>query len=301
VSAPPYRLLALDIDGTLLGSDKQISPRVRAAVDAARGAGVHLVLVTGRRYPAARRVARDLGGEIDLVLHNGALIVEAGSSAAHERLPRTPDGAAVVRCIPLARDTAREAVREGLRHGADPVVHCGPQGEGRLLVQGIAPSNTLLVYYLDKSHPDVFTVDDLDTALDEDPLQVMFGGSMADMAAVLPPLTARLGERARIERTVYPAMGVGILDVLAPEVGKAEALRFLQERWGVSARETLAVGDNWNDHEMLEAAGLGFVMGNADPEMLRLGLPVLPSNDEDGVALAVERHILHLPLPAPHK
>jgi hypothetical protein len=159
-------------------------------------------------------------------------------------------------------------------------------------VQGIAPSNTLLVYYLDKSHPDVFTVNDLATELAEDPLQVMFGGSMAEMAAVLAPLTACLGAHARIERTVYPAMGVGILDVLSPEVGKAEALRFLQDRWGVTAGETLAVGDNWNDHEMLEAAGLGLVMGNADPEMLRLGLPVLPTNDEDGVALAVERYIL---------
>ena len=294
MSALPYRLLALDIDGTLLGSDKQISPRVRAAVDAARESGVHLVLVTGRRYPAARRVARDLGGEIDLVLHNGALIVEAGSRA-DRTLPRTPDGAAVVRCRPLLRETALLAIREGLRLGADPVVHCGPLGEGRLLVQGIAPSNTLLVYYLDKSHPDVFIVPDLEAALAEDPLQVMFGGAMDEMAGVLPPLLARLGPRARIERTVYPAMGVGILDVLSPDVGKAEALRFLQERWGVTAGETLAVGDNWNDHEMLEAAGLGLVMGNADPEMLRLGLPVLPTNDEDGVALAVERHILLLP------
>ena len=60
----------------------------------------------------------------------------------------------------------------------------------------------------------------------------------------------------------------------------------------MAAEETLAIGDNWNDHEMLEAAGLGLVMGNADPEMLRLGLGVLPTNDEDGVAVAIEREIL---------
>src|SRR5712691_1244426 len=82
-----------------------------------------------------------------------------------------------------------------------------------------------------------------------------------------------------IERTLYPHVGVGILDVLEPTVGKAEAVGFLQERWGVGAAETLAIGDNWNDHEMLAGAGLGFVMGNADPDLRALGLPVLPTND----------------------
>jgi len=80
--------------------------------------------------------------------------------------------------------------------------------------------------------------------------------------------------------------------VLDPGVGKADALAFLQRRWSILAAETLAIGDNWNDHEMLERAGLGLVMGNADPQMLALGLPVLPTNDEDGVAIAVERYLL---------
>jgi hydroxymethylpyrimidine pyrophosphatase-like HAD family hydrolase len=172
------------------------------------------------------------------------------------------------------------------------VVHSGHRGEGRLLVQGIAPSNTLLVYYLDKSHPDVFTFDDLEAAVTEDPMQVMFGGAMDDMAALLPHLSRGLGASASIERTVYPDHGVGILDVLEPSVGKAEALAFLQARWGISAAETLAIGDNWNDHEMLEQAGRGLVMGNADPAMRALGLEVLPTNDEDGVAIALERYVL---------
>jgi hypothetical protein len=277
VSARAFRLLALDIDGTLLRSDKSVSPRTRAALDAARAAGTHLVLVTGRRYPAARRVADMIGGRLDLVLHNGALIFENG---------------AVLRRIPLPRTAARAAVRLGRARRADPVVHCGLDGEGRLLVEGVEPSNTLLVYYLDKSHPDVVTVPDLEAALDEDPLQVMFGGSIADMAALLPHLEEGLGATARIDRTVYPEIGVGILDVLEPSVGKAEAVGFLQRRWGVGAAETMAVGDNWNDRDMLHEAGLGLVMGNADPELRALGLPVIPTNDEDGVAIAIEHHIL---------
>lgn len=275
---PGYRLLALDIDGTLLRSDKTVSPRTLLALAAAQRAGLRVVLVTGRRYPAARRVAAQLPCEVDLVLHNGALIVE---------------GEAVVRCRTLDAEVARLAVRVGRAAGADPVVHCGRAGEGLLVVQaGMAPSNTLLAYYLDRSHPDVRTVADLESALHEDPVQVMFGGGLQEMAALRARLTESLEGRARIERTVYPRLGVSLLDVLDPAVGKAEALAFLQARFGVAAAETVAIGDNWNDHEMLSGAGLGLVMGNADPEMLALGLPVLPSNDEDGVALAIERHVL---------
>jgi hydroxymethylpyrimidine pyrophosphatase-like HAD family hydrolase len=272
-----FRLLALDIDGTLLASDRAVSPRTRAAVAAARAAGVRVVLVTGRRHPSARRVAEQLGGEVPLVLHNGALIVEGGE---------------VLRCRPLARETAREAIRVGRACGADPVVHAGQRGEGRLLAGGISPSNTLLAYYLDRSTPDVVTVPDLASALEEDPIQVMFGGDIGEMDALLPRLTDGLRGAARIERTVYLSRGVGILDVVAADVGKAEAVAFLERRWGLAAAQTLAIGDNWNDHEMLERAGLGLVMGNADPGMLRLGLPVLPTNDEDGVAVAIERHVL---------
>jgi Cof subfamily protein (haloacid dehalogenase superfamily) len=275
--SPAFRLLALDIDGTLLRSDKTISARTLAALDAARARGAHLVLVTGRRYPAARRVAETIGGRLDLVLHNGALIFENGEVLRRRLLPR---------------ETARKAVRAGRARGADPVVHCGAGGEGRLLVEGIAPSNTLLVYYLDKSNPDVVTVPDLEAALAEDPLQVMFGGGIPEMTALIPHLQGALGASAKIERTLYPHVGVGILDVLEPTVGKAEAVSFLQDRWGVGAAQTLAIGDNWNDHEMLAEAGLGFVMGNADPELCALGLPVLPTNDEDGVAVAIERHVL---------
>jgi hypothetical protein len=271
------RLLALDIDGTLLRSDKTISARTHEALRAARKAGVHVVLVTGRRYPAARRVARELGDDVPLVLHNGALVVEDGH---------------VLRCRPLPLATARRAIRLGREKGADPVAHCGHQGEGRLLVEAMGASNTLLAYYLDRSHPDVRKVDDLERDLVEDPVQVMFGGAAALMTGLLAHLAAELAEAVRIERTFYPAQGVGILDVLAPGVGKAEALVYLQERWRVSASETLAIGDNWNDREMLARAGRGLLMGNADPELLRLGLPVLPTNDEDGVAIAIEKYVL---------
>jgi hydroxymethylpyrimidine pyrophosphatase-like HAD family hydrolase len=275
VSAPRrVRLVALDIDGTLLRSDKTISPRTRAAIENVRAQGVRVVLVTGRRHPSARRVAADLGGEVPLVLHNGALVVEGG---------------AVVRCRALPGAAARLAIGTGRASGAEPVLHCGALGEGWLLVDAAARPSGLVGYYLERAGEEVRVVPDLLQAIaGEETIQVMFGGVRAEMEALGPALAAELRDAARIERTVYPATGVVLLDVLHPAVGKAEALSFLQERWGIGAPETLAIGDNWNDREMIEAAGLGFVMGNAPEEMLALGLPVLPTNDEDGVARAIE-------------
>jgi Cof subfamily protein (haloacid dehalogenase superfamily) len=281
VAPPRIRLVALDIDGTLLRGDKTVSPRTRLALERARAAGVRLALVTGRRHPSARRVAEDLGGRVPLVLHNGALVVEDGS---------------VLRCRPLPRAAALRAIAAGRAEGAEPVLHCGAAGEGWLLVDAEARPSGLVGYYLERSRAEMRVVPDLVAAVDaEEPIQVMFGGERAPMETLRAALAAALADEARIERTVYPATGMVLLDVLHPAVGKAEALGFLQERWGIAPSETLAIGDNWNDREMVEKAGLGFVMGNADPELLTLGLPVLPTNEEDGVARAIEEHVLGVP------
>jgi Cof subfamily protein (haloacid dehalogenase superfamily) len=275
---PRVRLLALDIDGTLLRSDKSLGERTRAVLERARERGVRVVLVTGRRYPSARRVAEQLGGEVPLIVHNGALVVERG---------------VVSRCRPLARATALRAIEVGRAVGMAPVLHCGLNGEGLLLVEAGAPQDGLVGYYLERAREEVRVVADLASALAaQPPIQVMFGGSRQATDTLLGSLREALGSNARVERTVYPASGVVLLDVIDPTVGKAEALAYVQEQWGLSPAETLAIGDNWNDRDMIEAAGRGFVMGNADPELLALGLPTLPSNDDDGVAWAIERHVL---------
>ena len=283
---PRYRVLALDLDGTLLGRDKSVSRRNGQAVKAARAAGVRIVLVTGRRYPATRPIARGLGEDIPLVLHNGGLVIE---------------GREVVRCLPVSRDVAQLAIQLGREKGAEPVVHCGHEGQGKLLVERLPPAERALEMYLRKAHADVQVVDDLLRALpEEDPIQVMFGGSIERMEPLLGALSSGLevgdrlgsgGGQARLERTVYPEQGVEIIDVLSPSVGKAEAMRFVCSRFGLTPADALAIGDNWNDAEMLLEAGRGLVMGNADEGLRRLGLPVLPGNDDDGVTVGIERHL----------
>ncbi len=278
MAAERARLVAIDIDGTLLRSDRTLSPRNRAAIARVRADGVRVVLVTGRRHPSARRVADELGDGVPLVVHNGALVVEAGR---------------IIRCRPLAREVAARAIDEGRACGLEPILHCGTRGEGWLLIDAAARPEGLVGYYLERAEGEVRRVFDVRDALAlEEPIQVMFGGPCAELEPLAARLAERLGREARVERTVYPATGFALVDVLDPGVGKAEALAFLQARWGIAAAETLAIGDNWNDRSMLEAAGRGLLMGNAPVELLALGLPVLPTNDEDGVAHAIEAHVL---------
>lgn len=276
---PSVRVLALDIDGTLLNSRKEISPRNLAAIAAAAGSGVRVALITGRRYPAAKRIADLLPDVPVLVLHNGGLVIE---------------NAVAIRVSPLARETAREIVTFAKALRADPVVHFGHGGEGLLYVENESPSHTLLAYYLSRSHPDVRLVESLEMTLSskpDEPIQVMFGGSMNEMEDLAAAIDSRRFEASAL-RTVYPKDDLSLIDVVGPGVDKAEALAFLCSRWGVHIREVLAIGDNWNDRQMLLAAGRGCIMGNAEPGLRALGLEVLPGNDEDGVADAIERHVL---------
>lgn len=278
-TARPVRVLALDLDGTLLNSRKEISPRNLEAVTAAREAGVHIAVITGRRYPAAKRVVEKLPGDPVLVLHNGGLVIE---------------DSAPIRVRPLERSVAAAVVGFARECGADPVVHYGHRGEGLLYVENASPSHTLLAYYLHKSHPDVRVFENLEAVIAEerhDPLQVMFGGSMSEMKELAAALEKRNFEASAL-RTVYPTDDLSLIDVVGPTVDKAEALRFLCARWDVEIDSVLAIGDNWNDRSMLLAAGIGCVMANADPDLRSLGLVEVPGNDEDGVAVAIERFIL---------
>lgn len=234
--------------------------------------------MTGRRAPAAQRVADQLLPDLPLVLNNGALLLAGDRS--------------VLACTPLGRDLARVVVASGRRHTREVVVHAGLRGQGRLLAEPVCRTNPVLARYLERATSDIEWCQDVAAALDDETLAVMFGGDCGLVATLGPVLEADLGARVRLERTLYPAMGVALIDVMRAGVTKAAALRFLRVHWGIGATETAAVGDNWNDREMLLEAGLGLVMGNADPALRALGLNVLPSNDEDGVAFAIEHYIL---------
>ena len=205
----------------------------------------------------------------------------------------------MLRCRPLpAQRWPAEAVAVGRAARRRPVVHCGHAGEGRLLVEGVAPSNTLLALLPRQVAPgrDRRAGRDLEASCHDDPdAGHVRRAPWPTMRGPAGRACGRTGRRRRRSsaRSIRD-QDVGVPRRPAPEVEQgARPSRSCSGAGTSRAAETLAIGDNWNDHEMLQRApACGLVMGNADPRDARLGLPVLPTNDEDGVAVAIETHVL---------
>jgi len=276
---PRFRLVAMDLDGTLLDSRHSVPERNRLALQSAQKQGVKLALVTGRRLPSARRYVSHLSQDLLMVPNGGALI------------RRGLDGPILRRkLIPL--EVSRKVFALARAIGAVPVVHVGPDGDGGLLMDSQAPLTPSLQLYIDKTTPPPHRVPDLAATLKKDPLHIMFAGPIQEMRETARVIKEKLGSQLNLARTEYEKSDLGILDVLAPGASKAEALRFMAESEGIPRDETMAIGDNWNDLGMLEAAGLGVVMANSVPELRARGFAVTGSNDECGVAQALERYVL---------
>ncbi|MFL6333845.1 MAG: Cof-type HAD-IIB family hydrolase [Pyrinomonadaceae bacterium] len=282
------RLIALDLDGTLLDSRGRVSGRNRAAIDGARARGVRLALVTGRRFRDARPLALELGLDVPVIAHNGALTKHAHSLET-------------VAAVLMPVEAARAVVRVGRGQGADALVSDDHVGAGLLVYDQISPGNTALAKYIEWSRrvvgeeaaAAIRQVESLDTYLDHDPLHVAFSGGCAAMERLSETMKEELGGAVRLLLTLYPKMDFALLDVLHPEASKGAGLAAVAAEQGLTREEVMAVGDNFNDLEMLEWAGTGVLMGNADPGLHATGrFHSTAANDDDGVADAIERFVL---------
>ena len=282
------RLIALDLDGTLLDSRGRVGTRNRATLDEARARGVRLALVTGRRFRDARPLALELGLDVPVIAHNGALTKHAHSLET-------------VAATLMPVEAARAVVRIGREHGADALVSDDHVGAGLLVYDHISPGNTALAKYIEWSRrvvgedaaAAIRQVESLDAYLDHDPLHVAFSGGCAAMERLSEVLKEKLGGGVRLLLTLYPKMDFALLDVLHPEASKGAGLSAVAAEQGLTREEVMAVGDNFNDLEMLEWAGTGVLMGNADPGLHATGrFYATATNDDDGVADAIERYVL---------
>lgn len=273
------RLLALDVDGTLLNSRFQVSEANRRAIREAVARGIIVVLVTGRRFVIARPIALELGLATPLISHNGALT-------------KNPQSLEVLDYHPLSASLARRVVEVGRRVGADMVGCYDPAGLGRVVVESISQDNVRLRQYLERASMVIQEVPDLVEYIQEDPIQIMTSGPCAKMDHLIEALADNLGQEVRVLKTTYPQKDLTIVDVVTSECSKAAALATVVAAAGLSPQQVMAIGDNHNDLEMLAFAGLGVVMGNAEDSMKSKGYYVTGSNDEDGVAAAISRFIL---------
>jgi Cof subfamily protein (haloacid dehalogenase superfamily) len=284
-------LLALDLDGTLLDSRGRISERNRIAIDNAREQGVRVALVTGRRFRDSRPVALELGLDVPLISHNGALTKHAATLQTVSVLP-----------LPLA--AAREALRVGRKAGADALLSDDHEGLGVLVYDHIRDENSPAHKYIawaqrihgDEGKNAVQQVASLEEYLDHDPVHLAFSGGCEEMDQLEEILKSELGSSAKLLTTKYPEQDFTLLDIVNPAASKGAGVAAVAAELGVDREEIMAIGDNYNDLEMLLFAGVGVVMANAPLSLREIaGLHPTTSNGEDGVALAIEKFILTRP------
>lgn len=288
------RLLALDIDGTLLDSQGRLPQANIDAIGRALAQGVEVALATGRRYDFARPVFEQLPAPLTLVLSNGAVV-------------KSRDGETLIRRL-LPREVAREVLAAVPQHRHEAAVTFDRQREGQVVYEAISWDHPRHEKFFAANRPFLAEISPLEDCLTEDPVQVMFTGGCREMrelfaylracaAAPGPPAAAHVVDEACDHRysvalTEYEFRDFSLVDVLRAGCSKGTALADWARERGYGRDEVMAVGDNLNDIEMLEFAGTPVVMGNAIPDLRGRGWPVTANNDEAGVARAVETFIL---------
>lgn len=284
------KLLALDLDGTLLNSRGKIPEANRMAIRAAEDRGVLVTIATGRRFRDGRPVGLKLELNAPLVTHNGALLKYA-------------DSLETVASSLLVTETALEIVRVGKKFGGDALVSADPHGKGTLLYDRLSDDNIPLQKYVgwakklhgNEAEEAVMHVGNLNDVLHEhEVIHISFSGSCASMREMADFLKNELGDTVTLLPTIYPRLDFTLIDILPPDASKGKGVEKLALLNHLSPENVMAIGDNFNDVEMLEFAGTAVVMGNADPSLLERGeFYTTVSNDEDGVAAAIERFILN--------
>ena len=271
------RLIGIDIDGTLLDTHGRMPESNCTAIHDAVAAGIHVALVTGRSYPFARPVADRLPSSVSLIVSNGAV-------------ERAMDGSTFVRRL-LDRDTARHVLAATRRHRHAAALVFDRDFDRQVVYETMDWEHPGRQRYWSRNHSHIAQSIPLEDALVEDPIQVMYNGGVDDMRALFDWLRAEVGGCA-IQMTEYVQRDFSLFDVTSLEATKGRALAWRAQQLGLSRDEVMAIGDNFNDVEMLEFAGHPVLMDNAVDSLKSRGWHVTAHQDEAGVAQAIDRFVL---------
>ncbi|MDH7577949.1 MAG: Cof-type HAD-IIB family hydrolase [Bacillota bacterium] len=262
------KLVAIDLDDTLLRDDLTISPRTRAAVQAVKERGIAVTLATGRMFRSARPYARQLGFDLPLITYQGALVKSAFSEE-------------VVYHCPLSAGVARRVIAFGRLKKVQVNFYL----DDELYVERVTPRG---FHYASFAGVPCHQVADLESLLEQgNPLKLLLIEAEPVLDEFAQELKEILGEEAHLTKS-KPSY----LEVIHPQATKGRALRELAAWLDVGRDEVMALGDSFNDLEMLEFAGVSVAVANARPEVRCRTRYVTLSNNEDGVAVALETFIL---------
>jgi Cof subfamily protein (haloacid dehalogenase superfamily) len=262
-----YRLIAIDVDDTLLTDDLSVTEGTKEALAEAVKQGCVVTLATGRMYSSAVQIAGQLELNVPIITYQGALIKNLlDGKVLYER--------------PVPEDVAQDVVA----FCAERRLHLQGYVEDRLIA---IEDNDKIAKYSELTKVPYEIDSDFQSIAKKGSTKLLIIDEPAVLDALIPELQERLGARAHVTKSKPH-----YLEIVHPEATKGHALLHLAAHYGIPREETIAVGDSWNDHEMIEAAGLGVAMENAVEPLKAAADYVTRSNNEEGVRAVVERFIL---------
>ena len=274
----PIRLIAIDLDGTLLNSKVELPQANREALRRAHEAGVEIVLGTGRRHDFAMPIAQSLGFDLWMMSSNGAVTRSTLGETFHRDL--------------LPKETAIKLAQAMRKYRNYMVLTFDRQGMGAIVCEHHGQLYGVIQRWMEKNAPFIQYISPIEHALNEDPIQAMFCGPVERMDRAQQDLAAcGFSHEFTALRTQYDFRDLCIVDILNAGCSKGHALERWAKHRSIDRSEVMAIGDNYNDVEMLTFAGHPVIMGNAADELKQNGWTVTLGHDEHGVAAIID-HVL---------
>ena len=259
-----YRLLALDLDGTLIGRDLTISPRTKNAISQLVAQGIIVTIATGRMFQSALPFAKELNISTPLICYQGAMV---GNPITKEILWHLPVP------LPLAKQVIEAVRKDGL--------HINAYLDDELYVDRITEEAGL---YSTISKVEAHPVGNLLTFLDRDPTKLVIIGKHLEIDQITSKLNDKFGS------VLYVAKSYDrFCEIAHPDCGKGKALARIAAKLGITQAEVVAIGDNPNDVDMIEWAGMGVAMANGTDEVKEVADWITGHLEEDGVVQAIEK------------
>ncbi|MCG7409987.1 Cof-type HAD-IIB family hydrolase [Paenibacillus sp. ACRRX] len=262
-----YKLIAIDVDDTLITDEKLVTEGTKRALEQAVAQGVHVTLATGRMYASARKIALQTGLNVPLITYQGSLIknIMDGEVLYERAVPNT-------------------AAQKLLQYCTEHNVHLQLYVNDLLYAR---EENDKLIGYSQLNNIPYVIEPDFDKLLASPSTKMLMIDEPARLDEIAPELRELLGSEVHITKSKPH-----FLEVTHHEGTKGNALRFLADHFGCSIEETIGIGDSWNDHDLIEVAGLGVAMENAVDSLKQVANYVTLSNNEEGVRHVIEKFVL---------
>ena len=268
------KLLVLDIDGTIAGKSNDITETVKQAIRAVQAKGIQVAIATGRMYRSALRFHREIGSTLPLLAYQGGWIQDPATGKIHRHLP-------------VPAQTARQLLDYFEQPELRSLLSVHFYINDQLYVREITPETQI---YAQRSGIEPIPVGDLRNTLTTEPTKIL---ALSDDIALINNLLGTMRKRYTPAELYMTTSVATFFEATNPLVNKGTAVRYLaEEMLGLSSANVMTIGDNFNDLEMIEYAGMGVAMGDAPADVQAIAQWVAPSVEQDGVAAAIEALIL---------